>query len=231
MILLKIIGWILGAVFGILVLLLFLFSIADWTLRFRLENGRFTLRAGAIPFLFTLSLTGKEDKPQKKQKKSVSNQKQAAKKVQQQAENHPEDTSGLFQTLRDLAGAFLPPAGKMLRHLRFRKIFLFITVSEPDAASTAIRYGELSAALPSSIAAAENLFDLRVSKLGIRYDFLARGTRVFLAGDIRMRGGWILLAAADTLVRFIRRSLRSTDSVKSDAKKQAPKEHDSVLSK
>ena len=195
MIVLKVIGIILAVLLGIVFLLILLLAAADWTLRFRLESDTWSIQIGAFP-----------------PSPNTEKRKKTAGKVKKQAEEAPEDAGGLLRTLGDLAAAFFPPAAEMMSHIRFRKVVFLAVISEPDAASTAIRYGKTSAELSCSAAAAQQLFNVRFSYLGVRYDFLHTGTRISLSGDIRLRGIHIISMGVKTFFRYLKRAVKKSDS-------------------
>ena len=212
MIVLKVIGIILAVLLGIVFLLILLLAAADWTLRFRLEGDTWSIQIGAFPILARVFPMKKKKKKEKPPSPKTEKRKKAAGKVKKQAEEAPEDAGGLLRTLGDLAAAFFPPAAEMMSHIRFRKVVFLAVISEPDAASTAIRYGKTSAELSCSAAAAQQLFNVRFSYLGVRYDFLHTGTRISLSGDIRLRGIHIISMGVKTFFRYLNRVVKKSDS-------------------
>ena len=204
MLLIKILLFILLGALALLLLAACLVSAVCFTLRVRFWDGDFSVSAGVWPVVIPV-FPFKEGPPaSKKQKARRASRQKAARKTQKQLQEKPEDLKGTFSTLKELAAAFFPPAGRALRHIRVRNLTVHIRVGGYDAAGTAIRYGEANALLYGSLGALSNLVDVKARHIGVSYDFLARETKVYFETDLRLRGGRILWGALAGLVGYLK---------------------------
>lgn len=79
--------------------------------------------------------------------------------------------SGFLEILREFASATSDTAKKGISHLVIDRLFLDLTVSDPDAAQTAILYGEVCAAVYTPMGILLNKLKCRQYHLNIVPDF------------------------------------------------------------
>lgn len=191
----------------ILLVLILLLLIADFTVRISIKNGVTTVSAGAWPIL--LQIFPAKEKPEKKAKKTASKKSKRKKKqtaaanVEEKTKKSPEDIKALIGTVLELVKALLPPAGYVLGGIRFRHLILHISVSEENAAQTAIRYGQLNAALYGALPIAQQAFHIKADHIGVTYDFLSGKTQVLFSVEAHLRGGRIMWGALKMIGRAI----------------------------
>lgn len=126
-----------------------------------------------------------QEKPEKaKRKKTVQKprKKKPPKKKTPIAET-PEDFSKQLGLVVDLLAAAKGALGFFIRHFRFYRIRLDMIVAKEDAASTAIAYGRVNAAVYGAYAAAKNAFNLGTPEIAIRPNFTAG------KGDVKLEIG------------------------------------------
>ena len=186
-----------------------LINIADFTVKVSMQDGQMSVRAGIWPVLIQL-VPGKERpaKPEKKvpEKKKAPKKKKknaAAAKAEEKAKQTPGDVKALIGTVLELVKAVLPPVGYIGGGVRFRHLVLHITVSEPDAAQTAIRYGQMNALLHGSLPLAQQMFDLKCDHLGVSYDFLPGRAQMFFSVEVHLRGARVVWGALKMIVRAV----------------------------
>ena len=115
--------------------------------------------------------------------------------------------------MREALGAAWPGAALLRRHLKVPRLRLWVRVAEGDAASTAIRYGQVSGAAYSLYALAAGLVRISPPDIRIRPDFLSETFWMDLELRLRLRPFWALAAAVRAAVGLAAWAVR---------KKQAP---------
>ncbi len=192
----------------ILLGIILLINIADFTVKVSMQDGQTTVKAGVWPVLVQI-VPGKE-RPAKSKKEKPAKQKEprkkkkaAAEQAQEKAKKTPGDVKALIGTVMELVKAVLPPVGYIVGGVRFRHLVLHITVSESDAAQTAIRYGQINALLHGSFPLAQQVFDLKADHLGVSYDFLPGRSQMFFSVEVHLRGARVIWGALKMIVRAI----------------------------
>ncbi len=196
---------------GILLLIL----IADFTVKVSMENGVTAVSVGVWPIL--IRILPAKPKPEaekqpakpKKGKKSAAKKKKAVAEAEEKAKKSPGDIKALLEIVLALVKAVLPPVGYILRGLRFRHLTLHIKVGEGDAAQTAIRYGQLNAALYTSLPLAQAVFDLKTDHVGVSYDYLAAGTEMIFSVEVHLRGARVIWGVLKMIGRALPALLRT----------------------
>ena len=193
---------------GLLALLVVFICLADFTLRVRYWDGAFTVSAGVWPVTIPV-FPGKEEPETKPPPPGHRRRKKAAQKAKKEIEAEPGDLKQDIAVLKELFTAFFPPAWRMVRGLKVRRLTLHIRVGGRDAADTAIRYGQVNALLHGSVGAASNLVSLKAKHLGVSYDFLSRETKIYLEADLRLRGARILWGVLSGFARMVGQMLNN----------------------
>ena len=94
-----------------------------------------------------------------------------------------------------LLKSLLPPAGRMLRHIRFTGVRIDVTVAREEADQTAIAYGAVSAGVYNLLGMLDSLFTLRVKSVDILPDFVTGESVYRIAFQAKLRVVWILAGA------------------------------------
>lgn len=126
-----------------------------------------------------------QEKPQKakREKKSDRPTKKKPVKKTPPAAKTPEDFAKQLGVVVDLLAAAKGALGFLIRRFRFYRIRLDMIVAREDAASTAIAYGRVNAAVYGAYAAAKNVFNLGTPEISIRPNFTAG------KGDVKLEIG------------------------------------------
>lgn len=158
LIVLRVIGYIL---FALLLLLLILLLLPVWGSVYW-ENESMTIRAGLGGFGVCLyphrKRTIQNDKKSKKNKNS----------------GKKKEKTKLFDTLKfvlSMLDTGCWAIRNLCRHLHIRNLCFHWTVHQQDAASTALAYGRLNAAVGASYSTASSLFRINVKSISIDPDF------------------------------------------------------------
>jgi hypothetical protein len=196
----SIIGTFFLSVFGLLVLLL-VFPVV-FVVRF--EGGKFVLKIRLL-WVFPITLLGGKPKTEaqikraeiraekkKKRREAKAEKKKAkldAKKAklppkEEKAEEQAEPKKKSFSEILDMISRGLNAASKaariMLKGLFFYKIRLFVPVRGKDAADTALKTGQIQAAIGTARGAAENVLHLRWRRIVIYPDFTGETRETFV---------------------------------------------------
>ncbi len=151
----------------------------------------------------------------KKQKKP---QKESKEKPPKQEKDKPEKPkffkelkdhygfSGAVSRLFELARAILLKFKKLLRHLTFDKLELALAVAGDDAAETAIRYGQVCAAVYPFLELLNTASNVTLKKIDITADFSGdTGTlQAAFAVTVKARILFLTFFAAGALLEFIK---------------------------
>lgn len=116
----------------------------------------------------------------------------ARKKGEKPGERSFSETVELAATL---LRSLLPPAGRMLRHIRFTGVRIYMTVAREEADQTAIAYGAVSAGVYNLLGMLDSLFTLRVKWVDILPDFVSGEPVYRISFRAKLRVGCILAGA------------------------------------
>lgn len=78
------------------------------------------------------------------------------------------------------------PVRRLLRRTTVARLELELTVSKPDAAATAIAYGQAQAVTVNAVALLDRVVRLKIRRIDIIPDFSGEGARFFLAFEVRL---------------------------------------------
>lgn len=134
----------------------------------------------------------KKQKPEKKAKKTFPF-KDTLQRLREQ-----EGFSGTVKAVCALAGRIFSHIKGFLRHIKFRKVVLDITVASDDAARTAIEYGAVCQAVYPVAAYIETL-GAAVKKIDVRSDFETGKSRFGFELQADMQIIFLLIAALKIL--------------------------------
>ena len=215
-------GWIIsGCVIAVFALLLSL----SLVIRVEMDDSGLRARMGIGPFGIRLlpssggdeeTEQGQSGKKKKKahktaaKKKSGGAKKTKGKKTEEAAlaEKKPGDLLGTVRLVLAAAEGALPPLGKILSGFRLTDLRLYISVGGPDAAQTAVRYGQVCAVVHGSLATLKHFMRISVTDLQIGYDYLSGSIRQSFSFRLKLRLGralgQLLRLAFRVLVRILR---------------------------
>lgn len=218
-------GWVIfGCVIAVLALLLSL----SLVIRVEMDDGGLQAWMGIGPFGVQLlpssggdkdtgqAEQGKSGKKAKKAQKSAGKKKSGgAKKAKGKeteetapAEKKPGDLLGTVRLVLAAAQGALPPLGKILSGFRLTDLRLYISVGGPDAAQTAVRYGQVCAVVHGSLAALKHFMRISVTDLQIGYDYLSGSIQQSFSFRLKLRLGRALGQLLRLAFRVLGRILR-----------------------
>lgn len=164
----------------------------------------------------------KPPKTKRKKKPAKPRKKKPPKKKPPTAET-PEDFSKQLGIVVDLLVAAKGALGFLIRRFRFYRIRLDMIVAREDAASTAIAYGRVNAAVYGAYAAAKNAFNLGTPEISIRPNFTAGKGDVKLEIGARLSPlaalGAALRGGGCFLLRTVKRGIHKDKSEKQNEDK------------
>lgn len=153
--------------------------------------------------------------PQKQKKKKKPPQKSAAENGEKKPENDSEKkpgyiqklfkekgTAGAIRELTDILKTVLKQFFKLLKHLKFNRLFLTVHVADGDAAKAAIEYGAVNAAVFPLLALVDTAAGIKRKKVDIYCEFEGESS---LSADIRfsLRPIFLLTSALAALFKII----------------------------
>ena len=224
-------GWIIfGCVIAVFALLLSL----SLVIRVEMDDDGLRARMGIGPFgIQLLPSSGGDDKTgqaeqeksgkkTKKGKKSAGKKKSGRTKAKKSgekesapAEKKPGDLLGTVRLVLAAAQGALPPLGKILSGFRLTDLRLYISVGGPDAAQTAVRYGQVCAVVHGSLATLRHFMRISVTDLQIGYDYLSGSIRQSFSFRLKLRLGralgQLLRLAFRVLVRILRVMIKNAN--------------------
>ena len=80
----------------------------------------------------------------------------------------------------------------LLCHIRFKKIYLDLTVATPEAADTAILYGRLCSVIYSIVSMLESSVNFTAERIKVKTAFTSENINLILSGVIKVRVLYIL---------------------------------------
>ena len=191
--------WIVLGIFGFFAILL-CFS---FTIYIKITDEVF-LSLGAFGYKKAIKF-GLEDKEQsskpKSQKKPTKAQ-SATKKVTQKKATQ----KSLSQTLDfaiTLMKSIVPQSVKMLKHIRFHKLKLHMTVADDDADQTAINYGRVSTAVYTLLGVLDNSFKLSIKSVDIQPDFVTGEAEYDISFCVKLRFIHIIGGAIGMICKIV----------------------------
>lgn len=122
-------------------------------------------------------------KEAKKQQEELQKKKEAA------AQKKPDEKSlgEMLELISAILRSVLPDTGRMLSHLRITGLRMFIRVGCEDADDTAIRYGQINAAVYTLLGAIDSLITLRVKSVDILPDFVRGESEYQISCKVKLR--------------------------------------------
>lgn len=198
-------GWMILGGIALLVALILSMSLV---IRFSVDGSVFRVWLGVGPFGKSVFPMAEQDEQVQKPKKKRSTPKAAEKKApsKEQAgkkEHEPGNVTEMVQLALEAAKGIFPPLGRLIKGFRLTDLRLYIRVGGPDAAQTAIRYGQVCALVHGSLATLKSFMRIQVTEVGIGYDFLQNGITEQVSFKLKLR----LATALGQLLRMAWRVL------------------------
>lgn len=185
----------------------------------------------------------KKKEKQKKSKEKALRKKRAAAKAKkhhsssaksaqtssgQNSRKKEEKEDGFSATVKEVLALIrrcFPHAGYILRHLRLRRVVIAINVGAEDAHATALRYGQVQAAVNTALATLTGYgADIQLQALCIQPDFVTGEFRQWISFRMKLRVGVIILGGLGILGKIIGYFLAdsSSDRPSSGSSKSKP---------
>lgn len=173
--------WIVFSILALLLFLLFLPVTAEAAYQREL-----TLKIHYLFFHFN-ALPAKakketEDKPSKEKKEKG---KEESDKKQENKKNTLDSALELLELTKQALSSLRNPLGWFLRKIRYRDLWLHITVCQEDAHQTALRYGQVQAMFHSVFSLLRNGIDIHTTDIRINADFI--GEEEQFAGGVKVK--------------------------------------------
>lgn len=125
----------------------------------------------------------KEEKPQKEKKDSKEGEKQPKPKKKISLDFVLE----ILELVKQALSSLKDPLGWFLRKIRYRDIWLRVTVCREDAHQTALRYGQVQAIFHSVFSLLRNCIDIETADVQINADFIGEEEQFAGGGKIKLR--------------------------------------------
>lgn len=182
-------------------LLLPLRLVLRWQEEFQLELGIFFWHKTLLPRpLEPPKAEVQKEAPKKKEKK------ESPQKPKKKLD------SGQFIELLSLVKSALQslgrPLGWFLGRLRLRDLWLDFVIVQEDAHQTALRYGQIQAALHSLLGLLDKRIRWKPEDLQIRADFIAEEERLWGGFSLTLRPLWLLIFGLWFLGRFVKKLIQ-----------------------
>lgn len=173
-------------------------------------------------------LTGDEISPAKRKKKKKKPKEKAASTAPKKRES-PQVFANQLGIITDLVVSLVKDhLRKLVRKIRIYKLELNMLVGGEDAAQTAITYGQVNAAVYSAYGLAGRVFNMAQPKIDIRPCFTSEESDIFFELRARLLPLFLIryavFAAAQFLVRVLRRGAKAKENLRPDRKDRPPRE-------
>ena len=148
-----------------------------------------------------------------KVKKSKKGKKQAKEKSQDNApkkENFFKKTykqKGLLAAIRYFSEIFILLLKKLcwvIKHFKFRKVYLELSVAAPDAADTALNYGRVCSAVYPVLSFLQSNADFKAKNININADFDKTESKLELSFSVTTKLFFWVVAAMSALFEYLK---------------------------
>ena len=166
---------------------------------------------------FKIKLYPQKPKAEKKPKKQ---KKKDKKKTTEPPKDEKKEklTAEVVGQLLSMVGTAIKSAKKptilLLRRLKVKNVKLFVLVSGQDACETAIRYGQLNAAVYSALAAVKNVVTVRKTSIVIRPDFTECQEQASFQGEASLIPAFVLGAGILFTISFLKEMVKKKKNTK-----------------
>ncbi len=170
---------VLYVLFGVLVavILLLLFPV---TLNLRYDG---VLNATVSYLFFTFKIK-KGEKNTKQPKKATEKNSSAEKNAEKKKKKKTHITSEMLSEYINAVSAIIKATGKLMRLVKIKRLGLFITVGGDDAASCAVKYGAVCAAVYPFLGILDSYADVKGKRVEITADYDSNTVRCDAATQI-----------------------------------------------
>lgn len=173
--------WILCSILAILLFLLFLPVTAEAAYQEELTlNVRYLfLRFSVLP---TKAPDKAEDKPPKEKKEK---QKDEPDKKSNKKKFTLDSVLEILELVKQALSSLRDPLGWFLRKIRYRDLWLNVSVCQEDAHQTALRYGQVQAIFHSVFSLLRSCIDIQTTDIQINADFI--GEEEHFSGGVKVK--------------------------------------------
>jgi len=205
-----------------IIAILVLLGFVDLVLKVSVTGGKPQLELSVLFFKYRL-LNG-EKKPKEKKEKTKKEKKSSFETEEETAKKDP--FFGSVAEAVELVRGILSPVGKFITGIRISKLKLLMSVGGSDAAATAIRYGQLQAAVHLSLTELRKHFRVRAKEISLAPNFFAEKTTIQLSFEVRVSFGSIVIAAARAAKVFVRHLIKYKGKKRKKDRKASPKKQE-----
>ncbi len=138
---------------GIILFIILLFLVPVRVTAHYEDTFEMTVQYGLVKIKLFPKKEGKKKKDKPKKEKPQKDKKKSDKKQKEQKDNifmtfyKNQGFEAVIQLIADAMGATTGMFGGIFRHFVFRELYLEMKITGPDAAATAIKYGQISSAV------------------------------------------------------------------------------------
>lgn len=163
-----------------------------------------------------------EEKPPKEKKGKAPKEEQQPKKKKKISLDFVLE---ILELVKQALSSLKNPLGWFLRKIRYRDIWLNITVCQEDAHQTALRYGQVQAIFHSVFSLLRNCIDIKTTEVQINADFIGEEEKIAGGGKIKFRPInaiiFVFWFAGSFAIGYLKRKYRESQLQKQLKKKQA----------
>ena len=209
----------------ILAVLLFLLSMpvtltAAYDNEIHLKLQYLFVKVGILPSQADAKKEKKEKKPKKEKKADAS-----AEHPKKKNKISLDFVLEILELVKQALSSLKNPLGWFLRRIRYRDIWLNITVCQEDAHQTALRYGQIQAVFHSVFSLLKNNIDIKTSDIQIRADFIGEEEKFAVGGKVRLRPInaliFVFWFAGSFAIGYLKRKYKESQLQKQLKKKQS----------
>ena len=168
-----------------------------------------------------------DNKKQKKPKKTkAKTKKQNADKSKQKKDNFILRTykqKGLLGTISyfsELLSLIFKRLLRLLKHIKFRRFKLNITVATADAANTAIQYGKICAAVYPVVALLEANTDLKTKEINVSADFDKKKSEFKTSISIKTKVIYLLAITIGAFIQYVKIQRKESEKYEREQSKE-----------
>ena len=163
----------------------------------------------------------KRKKKPKKKKRKHHKKTQAAEKAEKISPKPTEKSFGeTVDFVITLMKSVVPGAVRLLSHLRFTGVRIYMTVAGDEADEVALRYGAVSAGIYNLLAVLDKAFTLRLQSVDIVPDFVSGEAVYDISFQGKLRLCHILFGGIGMIFKLAVNTIRHQNPPKEEAKRQ-----------
>lgn len=160
---------------------------------------------------FSYTVFPQKEKKRKKKAKAVKQKKAKGKKENiLKTVYHEKGLQGLLHLLQSLAQIAGGALKSLFRHMRAKKLSLHVSISEEDAAETALAYGKVCAVVYPAFSALTGAMQCKKFEVAVIPDFQSDKTKIQGEADIKVRVAILLTTAIQVLIKYMKTAKSAT---------------------